>query len=63
MPECKLCRKKVITGSVFHENCMENWVDDLMEVICEEYCKVTEIGGTELCGTCQIEEMLREILR
>ena len=39
MPNCKFCGKPVISARVMHAHCWEMKVMELMETVCDSYCR------------------------
>ena len=39
MPNCKFCGKPVISAHVMHAHCWEQKVMELMETVCDNYCR------------------------
>ena len=39
MPNCKFCGKPVISARVMHAHCWEQKVMELMETVCDSYCR------------------------
>ena len=63
MPRCRICGKDVRSGSVIHSECISEAKEDLLQLICDDYCKHVPYSADEEeleveCAKCKIAEML-----
>ena len=64
MPNCKFCGKPVISARVMHAHCWEMKVMELMETVCDSYCrwplecKSPEELEEKHCADCALIQML-----
>lgn len=63
MPKCKICGEEARSGEVLHSACREERAAEILQVICDEYCKHVPFSSSEEeleeeCAKCKIAEML-----
>ena len=64
MANCKFCGKPVTSAPVFHKDCWQGEVYELLERFCDYYCRFPneaadeDVLHKEHCGKCPMEKLL-----
>ena len=63
MPRCKICGKYARAGVILHSVCCEERATELMQLICDDYCKHVHFSADEEeleeeCAKCRVAEFL-----
>ena len=63
MARCKICGRTVRVGDVMHKACREERVAEIMQIMCDDYCKHVVFSAddeelNEECEKCKIAKLL-----
>ena len=65
MPNCKICGRAVLSGTVTHSECLEQLVTEAAEQFCDNYCIWPDMHTSqerlqrEHCDSCPMERLMQ----